>query len=160
MKILILDKGQYNIESKDAPIVGRYYYLEDATHGTQAQNKAFHALLQEYWKSGLHPKYGGCSFSEFKDQIKRTLGEGFAEYIYATIDNGKPHIYTVDTWEEIPKEVREDKDMRQMIRGKLKSWTDYTVKQRKNLIDNLIDDALTNGVQSEKFTEILEGMNG
>lgn len=40
--------------SGDAPEVGRKYLLEDATEGTQAQNRAFHALVQEYFTSGCH----------------------------------------------------------------------------------------------------------
>ena len=33
------------VKEKTMPEVGKYYYLEDATHGSAAQNKAFHALV-------------------------------------------------------------------------------------------------------------------
>jgi hypothetical protein len=159
MKILITDVNAFTVESADGPETGRYYFLEDATEGTQAQNKTAHALIQEYWRSGLHPKYGGDPFDTFRDQLKRTLGEGFAEYIYATIEDGKPFIHQVKKYEDIPLEIREDEDMKQMIRGRLKSWTQYTNKQRRKFIDALIDEMFAVGVSSKKFDEILQGMD-
>ena len=158
MKILITGPGTFIEQSTDAPEVGRPYLLEDAHHGTGAQNKAFHALVGEYWKSGLHPKLGGQPYDEFRDRIKLTLGAGFEAYVYAVIDEFKPKIYQVNSWEEIPEEVRNDPQYRDMIRGKLKSWSDYTKRERKKTIDNLIDDMVAAGVNSEKFHEILEGM--
>ena len=158
MKILITAPEEFIPCTEDSPVVGQYYNLEDAIHGTQAQNKAFHALVQEYWKSGVHPKYGGCPFSEFRDYIKRDLGAGFEYYVYATIQGGKPKIEKVKSFDEIPEEVRTDPDLRDMMRGILKSWAQYTKRERKNTIDNLIDDMIANGVQSDKFNEILEGM--
>jgi len=159
MKILITEKG-YMIESTDAPVIGKHYYLEDAETGTNAQNKLFHALITEYWKSGLHPKYGGDDYSSFRDQIKRTLGEGFEKYVYAILDvtDGKAKIERVKTFEEIPEYIRLDPDMKEMIQGKLKSWSDYTAKQRKNCIDNLITDMDANGVNSKKYQEIMDGL--
>jgi hypothetical protein len=156
MKILITGTETFT-PITGLPEVGRYYNLEDAATGTGAQNRAFHALCQEYWKSGCHPKYEG-GFSEFRDLVKRDLGAGFSEYVYATIKDGKPRIYRVKTFSEIPEEIREDPDMRKMIRGKLKSWGEYTKKERQETMDRLIDDMVSNGVQSKKFFEILEGM--
>ena len=93
MKILITGPDTYTPVA-GLPEVGRYYNLEDAVNGTAAQNRAFHALCQEYWKSGCHPKYEG-GFSEFRDLIKRDLGAGFSEYVYAVIDCEKPRICRV-----------------------------------------------------------------
>lgn len=174
MKITITETdgsgGRFLVDSKDAPEIGRSYYMEDATSGTGAQNRAFHALVQEYWKSGLHPKYGGDPFDQFRDSLKRDLGEGFEKYVYADIEQVevdtfqpsheeryKPVIKEVKTYEEIPEEIRNDPTGR--IMGRLKSWTAYTLKQRRRLIDNLIDDMVAAGVDSKKFQEILEGMN-
>ena len=53
MIIQITPDGYIHL-SGDAPEVGRKYALEDATDGTQAQNRAFHALVQEYFTSGCH----------------------------------------------------------------------------------------------------------
>ena len=158
MKILILPGSYYQVESADAPIEGRRYILEDATTGTSAQNKAFHALVMEYHKSGLHPKYGGEPYSVFRDQIKRTLGAGFEAFVYADYVNGKARIYQVKQYEDIPEKIRQDPDLRDIIQGKLKSWSDYGKKERQRTIDNLIDDMHAAGVNSAKFAEIEEGM--
>lgn len=158
MKILITGPGTYTEESADKPEQGRRYFLEPAEDGTGEQNRAFHALLQEYWKSGLHPKYGGDPFSVFKDKIKRDLGQGFEAYVYADIIDGKPRIFQVKKEAEIPAHINNDPDRRQMIQGKLKSWTKYTMRQRMKLIDNIIDDAKAAGLNSKKFNEIVEGM--
>jgi len=158
MKILITAEGQYTVESKDAPKTGFYYTLEDATKGTNAQNKTFHALVTVYWKSGVHPKYGGCGYHQFRDIIKRDLGVGFEAFVYASIVDGKPRINQVSSIDEIPEEIRLDPEMRTMIQGKLKSWGRYTKKERIRTIDNLIDDMAANGVNSDDFMEILKGL--
>ena len=51
--------------------------------GTDAQNRAFHALLGEYWKSGLSSYE---SYEDMRDTIKLRIA-GADEYIY--IDGGK-----------------------------------------------------------------------
>ena len=159
MKILITEPGRFSEMSKDVPEVGRYYFLEDADNWRHTLNRAFHALLMVYWRSGVHPKYGGCGYEEFRDQIKRTLGAGFASYVYADIIDGKPKIYHVDSYDKIPEHIRLDPDLKEMVRGKLKSWADYTKKEQQRTVDNLIDDMAANGVNSDKFNEILEGMS-
>jgi len=156
MTILITADGEYLAEN-DSPVVGRRYTLEDATCGTQAQNKAFHSICQEYWKSGLWSYQGsgykqGATFSEFRDMVKRNLGAGFESYIYAT-DQG---IKKAKTLEEIPDEIRKDN---RFILGKLKSWSDYGKKERKQTIDNLISECNQVGLNSKKYSEILDGMN-
>jgi uncharacterized protein YbjQ (UPF0145 family) len=158
MTILILPGSYFQVESADAPVEGRRYILEDATTGTSAQNKTFHALVKEYWKSGLHPKYGGELYSAFRDQIKRTLGAGFESFVYADYINGKARIKQVKTYDEIPEHIRQDADLKELVQGKLKSWSDYGKKQRQQTIDNLIDDATAAGVNSKKWNEILKGM--
>ena len=85
MKILILENDQYMRESKDSPIVGKRYLLEDAVNGTQSQNKAFHALLQVYYNSGQH-SYDAVDFATFKNLIKKNLGAGFESFIFAQYD--------------------------------------------------------------------------
>jgi len=162
MKILILENDQYLVESKDSPIIGRHYSLEDSESGTQAQNKAFHALLTEYYKSGQH-NYDAVDFAEFKKQIKKHLGAGFESFIYVEIDYStfgtKPKIMDAKTFQDIPIEIRQDPDMKQVIRGKLKSWSDYSKKERMKTMDILIKEMLQVGVSSKKFDEILEGIN-
>lgn len=159
MKILITGEETFLPQSTDHPQEGRYYVLEDAESGSHAQNKAFHALVQEYWKSGLHPKYGGDPFSTFRDKIKRDLGAGFEAFVYADIENGRPRIHQVKRLDEIPEHITSDPEMAQMVQGKLKSWGNYTKKERTRTIDNLLDDMTSAGVCSKKFDEIREGMS-
>jgi hypothetical protein len=158
MKILIINSGGFLLESPDAPEVGRRYILEPADDPTNQQNKAFHALVQEYWKSGMQPKYGGDCFSVFRDKIKRDLGAGFDSYVYAEVISEKPVIKKVGKYNDIPWAIRTDPQRADMIFGKLKSWSDYTKKERRSTIDNLIEDMVAAGVDTPKFRQILDGM--
>jgi hypothetical protein len=157
MKILITGPGEYTPNSTDLPVVGRYYTLEDAANGTGAQNRAFHALLGEYYKSGLC-SYDCKSFDDFRNQIKRKLGPGFESYAYADIVKGLPVLEVVDKYDEIPEVIRKDPRLREYVRGRLKSWADYTKKERRDTMDKLIAEMKMAGVNSKKFDEIMEGM--
>ena len=139
------------------PTLGNEYFIEDATNGTQAQNKAFHALVLEYWKSGTH-SYNASSFEEFRNMIKRHLGEGFEAFIYVEMVSGVPKIKDAKTVADIPEYIKNDPEMKDIIRGRLKSWSKYTMKQRKNCIDALISEMHQAGVNTPKFDEILRGM--
>lgn len=134
--------------SGDVPEVGKKYALEDAAEGTQAQNKTFHTLIAEYWKSGAH-SYNCKTFDQFRDLIKRDLGAGFESYIYAD-DTG---IHKVKTLAEIPEGT-----LRAHTLGKLKSWSKYSKRQRTDTIDRLIAEMHQAGVNTKKFHEILSGM--
>ena len=165
MKILILEKEQYLVESKDSPIIGRHYNLEDSETGTAAQNKAFHALIQEYFKIGMH-SYKADNIADFKNHIKRNLGAGFEAYVYVEIKKpvmgmenlDRPIIKDAAKYLDIPEEIRKDPYFKELIRGRLKSWSNYTKKQRQKTMDNLIAEMLAAGVNSKKFNEIMEGM--
>lgn len=149
MTVLITADGEYIAESQDAPIVGRRYALEDATTGTGAQNRAFHALMGEYFRTGLH-SFPARSFAEFRDYVKRDLGAGFESFIYASPEG----VRKVKTREEIPAEYNNSK----YAMGRLKSWADYTIKERRETIDRLIAEMDQAGVNTPKYHEILSGM--
>ena len=156
---------QLLITGGDLPEVGAYYNLEHAIDGTSAQNKTFHALVMEYFYSG-QSSYSADNFAAFKNQIKRQLGAGFDGFVYIDVQNnknrdGKAHykMFDVKKLEEIPLYIREDDHMKDMIRGKLKSWSDYTKKQRKTTIDNVINEMLQAEIKTTKFQEILKGIN-
>lgn len=149
MVILITPEG-YIHESGKAPEVGKRYLLEDAISGSLAQGRAWHALAQEYWRSGLS-SYSAKSFMEFRDLLKRDLGAGFEAYIYAD----ETGIHKVKHLEEVPEGVPASH-----IMGKLKSWADYTKKERMLAIDTLIAEMLQAGVTSKKFDEIITGLEG
>ena len=108
--------------------------------GTDQQNRAFHALLGEYWKSGLSSYE---SYDDMKDTIKLRIA-GADEYIF--IDNGKVrHVKSLDEvkgrYAEVPK-----------------SWADFTLEQRRDAIDEVIREATMAGINSKKWGEILQGM--
>lgn len=147
MVIQITPDGYIHL-SGDSPEVGRKYLLEDATEGTQAQNRAFHALVQEYFTSGCH-SYNAKTWLELREYIKRDLGAGFESYVYAD-ESG---MHEVKTKEEIPAGTP-----RTHIRGKLKSWGKYTKKERRATMDLLISTMIQAGVNSKKFNEVLDGM--
>ena len=149
MTILITADGEFVTVAGGEPKVGRKYCLEDATTGTSAQNKAFHALVGEYWKSGAH-SYNVVNFEQFRDVIKLNLGAGAECYVYATPDG----IKKAKTLEEVPEEYREPK----YCMVKVKSWSDYTKTERTSAIDKLIAEMHQAGVQTAKFYEILKGM--
>jgi len=151
------------VTGDDMPEVGKYYNLEDAIEGTSAQNRTFHALTMEYFYSG-QSSYSADNYADFKNQIKRHLGEGFECFVYAELYLKSDDIYSVrmkdaKTKNDIPQDVLTDPDMKDMIRGKLKSWSDYTKKQRKNCIDAVINEMMQCGINTAKFQEILKGMN-
>lgn len=149
MTILITADGEFVTVAGGEPKVGRKYSLEDATTGTSAQNKAFHALVGEYWKSGAH-SYNANDYKHFRELIKLNLGAGAECYVYATPDGIKKS----NTLEEVPAEYREPK----YCWVKVKSWTDYTKTERTSAIDKLIAEMHQAGVQTAKFYEILKGM--
>ena len=157
MKILILPSEKYQPYSTDKPIEGMYYILESAEKSTDKQRQTAHALINEYWKTGLHPKYGGDQYNLFRDKLKRDLGAGFDSYVYADVIDGKPKIIKVKREADIPEEIRNGTDRESRILGRLKSMSDYTKRDYMQLIDNLIDDMIAAGVNTAKFWEILDG---
>jgi hypothetical protein len=147
--IIQITPDGYITLSGTPPVVGRKYTLEDAETGTAAQNKAFHALIAEYWRTGMH-SYNVKTFDQFRDMIKRDLGAGFESFIYADYTG----MHKVQTVEEIPAGID-----RRFILGKLKSWADYTKKERRESLDRLIAEMEQAGVNSRKYQEIIAGMN-
>lgn len=98
--------------------------------GTDEQNRAFHALFTEYYKTGLHSAPEGCTLAEFKNFMKIQYG---------------PHTF-IDVSEE-----------RYCV---LKSWADYTKHERVAALDGLISEVNQSGAfaESEKIREIIGGM--
>lgn len=164
MTILITADNSFICIDEKQPEVGRKYNLEDASNGTDAQNRLFHSLLSEYYNSGLWSYQGsgyrkGATLHEFREIIKRKLGAGFEVIYYADYVDGKAIICQCKTIDEIPEHVRADKDMRKCIQGRLLSWAKYTKTQRRKTVDNLISEMHQVGVNTPHFMEILEGIS-
>jgi hypothetical protein len=135
--VKILVTAPYEFRGADLE-VGRYYQVEAADSGTNRQNRAFHALLQEYWRSGCH-SYNARSFEHFRALIKLYLGVG-AERYYRVVD-------------EHGRALSEPE-----CGYRLKSWASYTKKERGETIDRLIAEMHQAGVQTQRFYEILDGL--
>lgn len=157
--IEVTPKGALFVMDGEAPSEGYRYLFESATTGSLAQSRAREALITEYWKSGLHPKFGGDPRDTLRDQLKLSLGEGMEAFHWGYFQGGKIVKGKAKTWEDVPEECRRlYREEQAFIVGKLKSFTKYTKKQMTRFIDNLIDEMRASGVNSKKFDEILRGM--
>lgn len=164
MKVKILDGDQFLVESGKAPAVGKSYVMEEAATATGEQNRAFHALLGEYWRSGLHSS-DAPNFADFRKQVLVRRGAGHEKIVFTSIETGsdgklKAVIHQVKTLDEVPREIFRDPDLKKMVLAAPKSWTEYTKTERTMTIDNLITDMIASGVNSDKFAQIIEGMGG
>ena len=129
-----------NTFSGDSLIVGEEYDAVPASNGTDRQNAAFHALLREYWRFGCH-SWRAINYLHFRELIKLHLGAGAERYYSLIDDNGKA----------LEKPV---------VRYRIKSWAAYSKKERSESIGNLVAEMMQAGVNSKKFYEILDGMDG
>jgi hypothetical protein len=152
MNILITGDGTF---IGDKLTIGRKYNCEPADTGSLSQGRAFHSLLQCFWASGLH-SYPAKSFEEFREYIKRDLGAGAEYYVY--VKKGSLLKGKSKDKEEAVREAAVDKDGHPVVWMKLKSWADYTKKERTEAIDRLISTMHQARVQSAKFYEILQGL--
>jgi len=155
MKILITETG-YICESHEHPIVGRHYIIEDAEEHTASQRKAAHALMQEWYKSGLWD-FDTVDWLRFRDLVKKEYGAGFSHYEYVDSNYGMNRVNDLD---EIPSDILNDFSAgnKKRIKAILKSFSDYTKKEVKILIDRLIDVMNERGVDTPKYHDILEGL--
>ena len=112
----------------------------------------FHALLQEFYASGLH-SYDVSGFAEFRACIKRDFGAGFASYKYVEETPEGLRWGERERIGDIPETVAVGRDGKKMAAGKLKSWADYTRKERTETIDRLISAMTQTGVNSRKLTK-------
>lgn len=157
MKILILENSQYLTESKDVPITGRRYVLEDAETYTGQQRKTWHAFVGEWFRAGQYP-VDTIDYNYFRDWCKLKYGEGFGHYEYTDWEYNMVRVKSVD---EIPSDIVEwynDHPGSKRIKGILKSFTGYTKKQVINSTDKIINAMVEYGADTEKYYQILEGM--
>ena len=164
MKGMCIDKKGgdfvFMFSPSNQPLVGKAYNLEPYSEGTAEQNRAIHALIGEFWKSGLHPSLGGEPYETLRNWIKKELGAGMEKFFYGYFEGDNMQKGECKTWDEIPIKCRQlYKADKAFIVGKLKSMSKYTKKQRMELIDRLIDNMIACGVNSKKFKEIIEGLN-
>jgi hypothetical protein len=199
----------------EQPLPGFYYLLEDATGGTGAQNKAFHALLNAFYdwmrKTDQFEFQDGTALydlrvpsqGDFREFFKYKYGAGASHYQYISddlqlvkakkLDEIPEHIlsgdiktgnkllqllaecikslmaaYPVITRDAafntiykpildfLSKGVQEGHNPR--IKAVLKSWADYTKKQRQRAIDNLFMLVAVSQCDDKRVHEIMDGM--
>jgi transposase-like protein len=111
--------------------------------GTEEQNRAFHALINEFWLTGCssYPNY-----ETMRDSYKLRAG-GAKEYKIAT-ENGVVTSKTLEGYEgyisiAIPK-----------------SWSEFNREQRMKAIDLVLADIYQSGASSKKLDEIIGGLDG
>jgi hypothetical protein len=136
MRIFVIEPNTFT--GDDLP-VGEMYEVKPCEDGTERQNRAWHALLQEYFVSGCH-SYDAKNFLHFRELIKLYLGAGVEVYYNLVDDYGKI----------LNEPVK---------RYRVKSWSRYTKRERKESIDRLIAEMIQAGVDSKKFNEILSGLH-
>jgi hypothetical protein len=154
MRILCTGPGTF---TGDELTEGRYYEAVEADTPTEKQNRAFHALLQEFWSSGAH-SYNAKNFEQFKDFVKRDLGAGFERYRYVEETGDGLRWNSCRASQGVPETAARGANGVPLIAGVLKSWAKYTKKERKETIDRLINTMHQAGVQTNRFYEILTGM--
>jgi len=135
MKIFVLTPNTF---TGDDLSPGEEYEVKPCENGTEKQNRAWHALLQEYWASDCH-SYNARNILHFRELIKLNLGAGVEAY-YSLVD---------DTGGKLLDPV---------VRYRIKSWSRYSKKERKESIDRLIAEMHMTGVNTRKFNEIIKGM--
>ena len=134
MRIQIINDSYY-IGENIKP--GEYEILSYDTP-TEKQNRLWHALLQCFWASGCH-SYNAKSFNHFRALMKLYLGAGMEKFCNVVDVDGKPF-----------PQGRTD--------YRLKSWADYSKKERQETIDRLIAEMHQSQVQTKQFYEILSGL--
>ena len=157
MKITITPDG-YICDTLEKPIEGRKYILEDAEHHSGQQRKAAHALINEWYKSGLWDFIDTMDYNRFRDAVKYRYGAGMSHLEYVENDYTMHRVVSMD---EVPEHVVTDFNdgNHGRIKGVLKSFADYKKSEVKDLIDKLLiamDDA---GVCSPKYEDIKRGMS-
>jgi hypothetical protein len=156
MKILCTAPGAFSGAELQ---VGHYYMVEPADTGTLAQNNTFHELLMIFFTSGFH-SYNAKSIDEFKKYIKKDYGAGYESYVYIRETPEGLERGQVKNKSDVPADAARDKNGQKMVYGILKSWADYSRKERSETIERLISVMIQSGVSGGKFEQVLKAMEG
>lgn len=111
--------------------------------GTDAQNRTFHALINEFFLSGFS---SFNSVFEMKNFYKlQVAGAGY--YIFFDSKGGR---HSVEKLELIPKSS--------LYVEVPKSWVDLNREERKNAIDLVIKEGILAGANTTRWDQIIEGI--
>ncbi len=168
--------------NSNKPKVGSEYILEDLSEGTNAQNKLFHEILQQFYKwmlktdtfivndNGIDYDLRCGEWEELKDLLKARYGRKWSHINYVnndmemiSITKKKPKGWEgkYDPISLIPDYVWNDfnNGNKKRIKQVLYSWGDYNKDQRRQLLDItlLIMDKF--GVDSKDYLELREELD-
>jgi hypothetical protein len=115
-------------------------------HGTDPQNRAFHAMLTEIYISGLH---SFKSYEDMRDYFK-LKGAGAKDYTYIDIEQGRMTQHTVKLLDDVPRNCIWCKNP--------KSWIDFNRDERTKTIEYVKAYGFEIGMNSKKWDEIIQGM--
>jgi hypothetical protein len=149
MKILITeisDKRISGVLQDGLPEAGREYFLEDARNGTLAQNRLFHLLLRMYFDQGGY-SWPAKSLNALRKYVLRDLGAGFEWFAYVT-EQGT--IGKAEKFQDLPAGIHRDQ-----VLGSPKSWSLYTLTERRRTISALITQMEHDGVTGKVFDAIV-----
>ncbi len=163
------DKAEFTVIGKK-PEPGFYYDMQEYSQGSLAQNKAFHSLLDAFWewmrKEGnfVFADEDNCIYDlatpspyEFKRFFKFKYGEGAERYKYVT-ESGE--IGTAEKQEDVPQYAVDafNSGKKHAVEAVLKSWSDYSKKQRAKAIDRLFYLIAVSKCDDKRVHEIMDGM--
>lgn len=134
-----------------APVVGNEYRLEDARGKTQAQNKTLHMLIRMYFVSGCYSDPASDE-KQLKEFLLFRLGKGFEKWLYW---NGEKLAQT-EHEHEIPEEILNAPNRRDLIFGKLHRWSEYTIPEGRTLIKAIMAEMIAVGVSGKEFEEVMQ----
>ena len=152
MTVLIVAPGEYMANGGE-PIVGLKYSLEPYDEGTNRQNRAYFSLVSAYFVSGLF-SYPAKNEGDLHKQLKAHIGEGMEEYVYVAKNGEKARSKTYPPAGEMAYSPSGEP----YVWGRLKSWSKYTKKQRRDMLDRLIAEMMAAGCNSRKFNEIMQNL--
>lgn len=167
MKIRIIEVsdrvGQFVVEGQEAPLIGCVYELADWDDPSAKQGRTFEALVQEYWRSNAwsYPSSGyrpGMTLTEFRQQVKLKLGPGFEKIIY--IDPETNLLKECAKAADLPDAIKNSPNKSKLAYGRLKSRTDWTRKELRTAIDNIVTEGEQVGVNTKKWKEIIATISG
>lgn len=167
MKIKVIEisdrMGRFVVEGQESPIIGGTYELADWDDPTAKQVRTFEALVTAYWASNAwsYPSSGyriGMTREEFRNQIKLKLGPGFEKIIY--IDPETNLLKECAKAADLPDSIKNSPNKSKLAYGRLKSRSDWTKKELRTTIDNIVTEGEQVGVNTRKWKEILAGMAG
>jgi hypothetical protein len=159
--MLILCTGE-ETHTGDSLEPGKYYECSEDGGPTERQNRAFHALVSAWFADGSY-SYPAKTEAELKDWVKKDLGAGADRRVWILlIPEGEGAWRTGKAMTkpdaEPPENAQRDFWGNYIYVDILKSWADYTRKERTETIDRLVAAMIQSGCSSPKFEEILRGM--